>query len=254
MIFESRKSIFPVILIDFENDHEFEVNKIRGGKFLGTGFFLNNGKSNIFVTARHVVDIKLKKNQKIGIGDLDENGKYWWDYFEFHKTSDIAISLIEFGLPSFVTPLNTINPKESLYMGTNICTFGFPLSESHTEEGKSVLKINEVFFSGYISSVLAQADLEDIPRAFTTNYALSFDCPNGLSGAPLLIKTDKMVYVAGLIYGTKKIQYLLDEIIELEEENEKYKEHNYKVTHWGLSSGLQELIDGNDFIKFAPYD
>ncbi len=253
MIFETRKSIFPVILIDFEDDNEFKVNKIRGGKFLGTGFFINNGKLSIFVTARHVVDIKLEKNQKIGIGDLYGNGKYWWDYFEFHKTGDIAISLIEYGLPSFVRPLHTTNPQKQLTIGTNVCTFGFPLSESYAKDDKSILNINEIFFSGYISTVFDQSRLDNIPRTFITNYALSFECPNGLSGAPLLIVKNNMLYVAGLIYGTKKIQYLVDEVFEIEEDNQKYKELNYKITYFGLSSGLQELLNGMDFIKFDPY-
>ena len=253
MILNTRQSIFPVILIDFEKDGEFKVDKIRGGKFLGTGFFINNGKLSIFVTARHVVDFQLKKNQKIGIGDINENGKYWWDYFEFHTASDLAISVIEFGLPPFVSPLMIANPHEKLSIGTAVFSFGFPLSESLSESGKSILRINEIFFSGYISTIYDKSALDIVHRPFITNYALSFDCPNGLSGAPLLVAKNDNPYVAGMIYGNNKIQYLVDEVIEIEDEKQIYKEQNYKMTYFGLSSGLEELLNGEDFSKFNPY-
>lgn len=50
---------------------------IVDGTFLGTGFYINNGNFKVFITAKHVVNIKLKRNQKIGIGTLLNNGCFF---------------------------------------------------------------------------------------------------------------------------------------------------------------------------------
>lgn len=181
----------------------------------------------------------MLENQRIGIGCLHNNGKYWWDYFEFHKSADLAFSVFDQKrIPDFVNPLFGLNPDEILSLGTFVCAFGFPLTESSRNmNGKTDLIINEVFFSGYIPSIYDKMFLKDIPMAFSTNYALSFECFKGLSGTPLLVIKNGTVHVCGMIYGNKTIQYLIEEIYESESEREKL----YKVYHLGLASTLKEL-------------
>jgi hypothetical protein len=92
MHLDTRGSISPILRFEFETGKELAAANIRDAHYLGTGFCLAGSPSlHIFATARHVVDMPLKTNQRIGIGRLVGEGTFWWDYWEFHRSADLAL-------------------------------------------------------------------------------------------------------------------------------------------------------------------
>lgn len=252
MLFETRDSIFPVLRFEFVSDRPIAVDTLQDGEYLGSGFFLDTSSPTVaFVTARHVVDVRLAPNQRIGIGSLKTNGIYWWDYFEQHKNVDIAVAYIEKkSLPANFKPLKIFLPDQILPLGTPVVAFGFPLSEKHQMlGGKIEFRIVETCFKGHIAAIYDKDDLEGVDGAFSVNYALSFECPHGLSGAPLLLFRGDEVLVAGVIYKNKSTYYLVDEEVKTEKDGRVEKESVYKIYHFGIASGLRELADDRDFVR-----
>ncbi len=76
--------------------------------------------------------------------------------------------------------------------------------------------------------------------AHELNYSLDFECPHGLSGAPLLVPVGDTLAVAGVVYGNTKTQFLLDEFVEVKGEREERHEQ-YEVYHFGLATGVADL-------------
>jgi len=243
-----------VLRHDFAMDKPIAVGTWRDGEYLGTGFFVETSSSTVaFVTAKHVVDVPLGVHQRIGIGSIEMNGIYWWDYFERHRTADIAVAYIERqSLPEWIKPLKLISPNQTLLLGTEVVAFGFPLSEKRqTVDGKKEFRIVETCFRGYIAAIYDKNSLDGMEGAFSVNYALSFESPNGLSGAPLLLHRGEKVLVGGLIYKNKSTYFLIDQEMKTDKEGRIEKETSYKVYHFALASSLKELIDDRDFIRPA---
>ena len=78
--------------------------------------------------------------------------------------------------------------------------------------------------------------------AFSVNYALSFESPNGLSGAPLLLLRGDKVLVGGLIYKNKSTYFLIDQETTTDKEGRIEKEISYRdgygtlLTSWTKSN------------------
>jgi len=251
-MFDTRGSIFPVLRHDFARDKPITVDTWRDAEYLGTGFFVDTSSPTVaFVTAKHVVDVSLGPHQRIGIGSVETNGIYWWDYFEHHKTADIAVAYIERqSLPEWIKPLRLIPPGQTPPLGTEVVAFGFPLSEKRqTVDGKKVFRIVETCFRGYIAAIYDKDSLDGMDGAFSVNYALSFESPNGLSGAPLLLLRGDKVLVGGLIYKNKSTYFLIDQETTTDKKGRIEKEISYRVYHFALASGLKELADDCDFVR-----
>jgi hypothetical protein len=252
MMFDTRASIFPVLRHDFVTDKPIAVDAWRDGEYLGTGFFVDTSSPTVaFVTAGHVVDVPLRPHQRIGIGSIETNGIYWWDYFERHRTADLAVAYIERkSLPEWIKPLKLFPPDQTLHLGTEVVVFGFPLTEKRqTVDGKKEFRIVETCFRGYIAAIYDKDNLDRMDGAFSVNYALSFESPSGLSGAPLLLHRGDKVLVGGLTYKNKSTYFLIDQETTTDKEGKIEKEISYRVYHSALAGGLKELADDRDFAR-----
>src|SRR5688572_28218934 len=130
MPFNALQSIFPVLLFEFDPGETITGNsKVRDGHYLGTGFFVSDdpgAKQLLFAPARHVVDREVKTQQRIGIGHFIEGGWYWFQYFEFHSTADLAVTAVpRSSLPGSVRPLRCVKHDAVLALGQSVYTFGF---------------------------------------------------------------------------------------------------------------------------------
>lgn len=249
MKFETRKSIFPVLLLDLDGTQDSADRKVINGRFLGSGFFVQltpEDKNIIFVTARHVVAHKLEAHQRIGIGCLYTKGYFWWNHFKLHNSADLAVAqVIRATMPEWIAPLPVFSPSETLELGTAVFSFGFPLSTSTRDvKGKFSIELNEVFYAGYISSIHDRQYLTNVFMPYKTNYSLSFECPKGLSGAPLMIRSlQRGPVVCGVVYGNRTTQYLIESREELQSGNVIERESSYRYYHFGLASSMAEFLD-----------
>lgn len=101
-------------------------------------------------------------------------------------------------------------------------------------------------FKGYVVG----AGFRDVLR--TLIYELSFPCPRGISGAPLLIKVDTedgpASMIAGLITGNSLVEIDIDyrhEIIETFDENKVKTEiiHKTETTTFGIALQQTAILD-----------
>lgn len=181
-----------------------------------------------------------------------EGSRYWLQYYEFHRTADLAVAVVDrSSLPGSVRPLRSVKPNVVLDLGTDVATFGFPLTGRDRSGDKTTIRVSEVFLKGHVASRYDPEALAGlVERPFAQNYALSFESPEGLSGAPLLIKPrDGEPAVCGVIYGNKTTQFLIHSRFEEEEAGGRVsREETYRMHHFGLASGMAEF--GEEF--FVP--
>lgn len=235
------RAIFPVFR--FRTIDEAQMRS-RDGDFLGTGFFIEHRQHVVFVTARHVVDVDVQGGF-IGIGDLTDNSKHDWGGFQYHPSADLAIAPFRREkAPTFARPL-MLGPT-CVELGDAVASYGFPLSGAKRQEGSpNLVRIEEMFFKGHVTTDWNSEDLAElVPRPFSVNYGLSFSCPRGLSGAPLLVENPSGgLVVAGVVYGNRTIEFQVRSYEEVArggvvvERNTEFDAH-----HFGLASSLTELL------------
>lgn len=237
--FATRNSIFPVMLFDFAVDKPVSLETMTDFTYLGTGFFLYLDTCIAFITCRHVVDVVCRENQRIGIGALENNGKFWWDYMEYHGQADLAFARFEpSALMEFIHPLIPLRHEELLMLGSEVYSFGFPFTAKRIDSftNRRSMQIHELFFSGHISTIYDRQYLEQETRfPFDDTYALSFECPMGLSGAPLLVTIENALYVAGVVYGNQSRQFTLDMYEQIDEAGKTTRHETAKLYHFGLA-------------------
>lgn len=241
---DPRRCVFPVVLLKGEEVGPGKFVKKDAG-FLGSGFFVAGTKSVAFVTARHVVDRKLADGERIGIANLADGSSHTWDGFELHDKADLAVARFpREKAPPFVSPLPAHFPR--LHRGNGVSSFGFPFSGAReTRGGKVGITIEEIFYRGYVSTIYDREQLSPVVRyPFGTSYGLSFESPNGLSGAPLLVLVDGTFHAAGVVYENRTVEFQVDNYHETRGEPEKEvlvvvnRVHNI-----GLAGALHEVAD-----------
>lgn len=238
-----RRSVFPVLRFHRSSSPEEELRS-RNADFLGTGFFVDHADHIVFVTARHVVDVDAGDGA-VGIGDLEDNSKHAWGGFDYHPTADLAIAAFaREKAPTFAVPLQLYGP--SLDLGAAVESYGFPFSgEKREEGGHSKVRIEEIYFRGHVQTEWLSQDLAAlVPRPFVRSYALSFACPAGLSGGPLLVDDGHgRRLVAGVVYGNRTIDFPVRSSEEVSEGGSVTRVHEIVDRHrLGLASDLQDLL------------
>lgn len=162
--------------------YDSKSSKARATTICGSSFYLGE---NCFLSAGHVVKNALE-NKTQAIGFLQE-GKYSYREFEETETfDDFDLGIIKIGCSDLKLSKFSWS-KESLDMLDPIYTFGFPYGFTKREE---TILITTRAFKGYIVN-------RGIQNPF---YELSFNCPRGLSGAPLL-SHDGKDKIVGMIVG-----------------------------------------------------
>jgi len=170
-----RSYIFPVIGGSYQ-DGSFAISNLYGtASYLG---------ANRFITTEHSVK-NAKQHQLMAVGiPIHNNGDMEYATFEHYSPLN-GIDLATFeAFPnirpnSFRIKFNQSNMLDDVY------AFGFP----HGLDFKTAT-IKYRSFKGYIVN---HGNLYKFPKK-PISYELSFQCPKGISGAPLLIYSDEDVY------------------------------------------------------------
>ncbi len=152
----------------------------------GSCFYL---KDSVFITAGHVLKHAIA-GQHRAVGFI-ENGVYCYrDILDYEVIEKYDLGIFKIDVSNLNLPQLkwAIKPKIML---NEVMTVGFPFGLI-VKEDKNLIVTRA--FLGYIMS-----RRDDIKR-----YELSFNCPRGLSGAPLLDRNNKEI--VGIILGNSIVK------------------------------------------------
>lgn len=191
-------SIFMDINIDQPSAYDFvfpvfggelDVNKNFVPKEIyGAAFYINN---DIFVTCGHTAKA-AQQHELACLAHSDGLGN-----LQFQKVLDIEIfdandsALLTTSIPTAV-PYKWLNTE--LAMLNNIASAGYPYGFNN---GTSEVYVRS--FKGYVVLVGFYNRFANKPPF----YELSYHCPRGLSGAPLIYLHHNTMYVCGTVIGNE---------------------------------------------------
>jgi len=180
--------VFPVVGANVERTASEDAVIIK--QVYGTAFSID---SHCLLTAAHVLHA-ASENPFFGLAFPD--GRNWKTspITDFETIDDYDLGIVKTKLST--TQLLKWNLSE-LPMLHQVQVAGYPYA---LDLEHSIIHIRA--FTGYVVSNLTFYTLKANPRA----YELSFTCPRGLSGAPLI---DSKWRIAGLVIGNKATQMLV---------------------------------------------
>jgi hypothetical protein len=233
------------MLYSFEGDPE-QPGTLRDAIYCGVGFFARRKNWSAFVTVSHVVPEKLKSNERIGIADIRRKQPFWFEEVLRHPVADLACFPVPIAeVPEGMQTLPILENLSALPQGTSVGSYGFPFTDRRPpEQGGPLIYFSSVYYSGYIAAAWNQEYLFEcgIRSAFQVNYGLSFDCPGGLSGAPLFAAFGGTMYACGLVYGNWRTEQTLEEFVEeYQDERRTERVRINRVVRFGMASGVEEL-------------
>ena len=219
----------------------------RQAILLGTAFNLGKG---IFATAGHVAET-LQQASRPALRKFNDDG----------TTQPIQISksesweTIDFGLLEAAytsKPISWLSGR--LAEPTDIFSTGFAFGLDLSRK-----KITKRHFKGYVVSVQKYSAWNELdPSRNDSNfpfwtYELSFECPKGQSGAPLLANfPDGTTSVVGIIIGNKEtglFSKTSEESEEIELQNGKMITHeNHFYLHLGNAIASVSLLEGQSIL------
>src|SRR5687768_1522133 len=99
-------------------------------------------------------------------------------------------------------------------------------------------------FVGHIVSATTFGRLKRDPPS----YELSFQCPRGLSGAPLLIRDADSMLVTGFVIGIERTEMnVFTERETVTEENERVTVERYEALNLGIALQSRAVLDVGPF-------
>ncbi|MFA5059426.1 MAG: trypsin-like peptidase domain-containing protein [Candidatus Omnitrophota bacterium] len=180
-----RNYVFPIGSVDKKDDKNSNV--------YGTASYLG-GK--YFITAGHV--LKNASSKKIiGIGFMGDDECKYFNISKYEILEDIDVGIIELNLEQ-IPAAKLIWDSDLSLMLSDVHTFGFPHGQSIKDDGEVYNSLRAL--KGHVVS---------IDKNYT--YELSFFCPKGLSGAPLLNKKGN---ITGMIIGNTGVEMNVCQEIE----------------------------------------
>ena len=237
LVFNEQLFIFPIFggrCTETDDKTEWEMLNVYGTAFsVGGGYF---------VTAGHVLGNAVS-NETASIGWARDSG--WYD------TPIIEHEVIaEYDIGYFTADLSGSESFQwnfaELLKLQDVQTCGFPLSFDRERK-----LINPRAFKGYVVSQVSHPNLASRPRC----YELSFACPSGLSGAPLL--SDCPPQVRGIILGNRTTEVEVSWTQEAEREGQKeLSVHRSEMLNWGLAvqsdalANIQSRLLGGSLIDY----
>jgi hypothetical protein len=195
----------------------------------GTAFSIGGG---FFLTAAHVIH-SAQENEWCGVGFTDKNK---WNAFVFDDTETID----EFDLGIFAAKIPEVKSFAwsliELPMLESVQAVGYPYSLDIEQAS-----INVRSFAGHVVSSRTFRGLKSKPRI----YELSFQCPRGLSGAPLLVFGNDQ-RVAGLVVGNHSTQMLVFSDKEvIKEPSQETIVERYESLQLGIAIESDAILDCN---------
>lgn len=208
------------------------VSVIEGEKFLhvqhyeGTGFWVTS--AGHFLTCKHVVEHLVGDLKPVVAAPFGESQANYTPVLSVraHPTYDLALCYVPFDRPrTLLRPYNGI-----VAMGLDVHAFAFMEPE---KSGQSLV-LNGRLLKGHVTRMYRSA--ERFPAS--SLMEVSFPCPRGFSGSPLLARGQ----LVGMIYGNAESKMQTFALEELDKAGNTYREVAYRVTEYGLAHPLDDVV------------
>lgn len=225
MIFDIHKSIFPIFGGGQESDESSSIELFGSASYIGDSFF---------ITAGHTIKNATEKGGcRIGIKSASSNEiniEYIKD-FELFEEIDISIFSIS-ASPKGILPFPI--KMQPLNMLDDIIAVGYP----HGFDNQTGL-LRPRSLKGYIVNQGPLFVFPNKPNA----YELSFQCPKGLSGAPILILDHELeTYISyGYIVGNTNTEIIVFKEKEVINDGKEITYEKSESTKFGIAIQASEL-------------
>lgn len=198
----------------------------------GTAFGIGDGR---FVTAAHCLREGMKSGW-MALGTTDGKQLRAWNIvaWELVDDYDLAVFHADVSVPVKCFPWHA----GQLPMTTTVKAAGYPYA---IEPGRDRMGIRS--FVGHIVSATTFGRLpSDSP-----SYELSFQCPRGLSGAPLLIRHGDSMLITGIVIGNQRTEMLVFSERESVSDLKEVITERYEALQLGIALQSHALLDLGPF-------
>jgi hypothetical protein len=197
-----------------------------------TAFGIGGG---CFITAAHCI----REGMKFGwmaLGTTDGKEVRWWNITgcDLADDYDLAVFQADVSVPLKSFPWHT----SQLPMTTNVKAAGYPYAIDLERERMAIRS-----FMGHVVSATTFGRLPADPPS----YELSFQCPRGLSGAPLLIRHANSMLVTGIIIGNQRTEMLVFSESESVCDGKEVVVERYEALQLGIALQSAALLDRGPF-------
>jgi len=198
----------------------------------GTAFGIGDG---CFVTAAHCIREGMNSGW-MALGTTDGKDVHVWniDRYELVDAYDLAVFRSDDPVPVKCFPWVS-NP---LPMAASVTAAGYPYA---IDPGRNRMGIRS--FLGHVVSTTTFGGLPPDPPS----YELSFQCPRGLSGAPLLIRHRESMLVTGTVIGNQRTEMLVFSEREIVSESKEVVTERYEALQLGIALQSRALLDLGPF-------
>lgn len=183
LIIQSYNYVFPVVggaIESLKKEHIFSVNDV-----FGTAFSIGD---NRFLTAGHVIENAVERGS-LGVAYTRDNNWVAELAADYHIFPDCDVGVIQARVPR----AEALTWKtENLPLLTEV-QVAYPYAFDRKR-----MTIDLRAFKGHVAGNRTLEKFQSQPRV----YELSFQCPRGLSGAPLLV-AQKQIQVGGIVLGNE---------------------------------------------------
>lgn len=194
----------------------------------GTAFSIGNG---MFLTAAHVIEQTSQNTRRIVREEEGNLVGFLPSDVEVIEGLDLAVMCA----PD-LTVENTIPwTTEAQARLSQVFSPGYPFAFDNEN-----LSVNARAFMGYVAGINHFMKLENQPEI----YELAFDCPRGLSGAPVVI-WGKQPQICGVVIGNKSTEMnVFTEREEVTEGNTTIVER-YEAMHLGVALSAGAVLNAS---------
>ncbi len=214
--------IFPVFGGKINEKGEFEPREIYG-----TAFYIKNG---FFVTCAHTIKHALECGV-IALGYQNKEGTLSFSKAIDSETFDENDSGIIFSEISRAKAYPWLN--EELAMLNDVTSIGYPYGFDN--ENSEILVRS---YKGYIILVGYYHRLNKLPH-----YELSYPCPRGLSGGPLIFVFKNAPYISGMTVGNEITDMTVESVRETNEEGNTTFYERVESLHRGIAMQNRSFLN-----------
>lgn len=198
----------------------------------GTAFGIGDG---CFVTAAHCLGEGAKSGW-MAVGTTDGKRIRAWNItaYELVHAYDFAVFRADVEVP---VKCFSWYPGE-LPMASSVRTAGYPYALDSERERMGIRA-----FVGHVVSATTFGRLASDPPS----YELSFQCPRGLSGAPLLTRHGDSMLTTGMVIGNQRTEMLIFSERESVSEVKEVVTERFEALQLGIALQCRALLDLGPF-------
>lgn len=200
--------------------------------FQGTGFIIAR---NVLVTCWHIVSSSPPDDHEYAAIIEIQPGSYKAFFLnnleQDANGSDLATANIGLG-----PVLGLTLGRNSLALGTDVCTFGYPLTDLRQRPGGGrQFVLNPRYLQGYVTR---KFHYEHRLFGSVPSYELDMLTPLGLSGAPVIKVNTKEVF--GVVYGSHDVA-TIEEVARIDPETGKREPEVQRLVSFSLAHYTETL-------------